>query len=279
MKVIEFTDKEYPQKLLEIKDYPKRLYVIGNEKLLNKNSIGIVGARECTPYGAKFAQSFAKELSRKDICIVSGMAIGIDTSAHFGAVREKGRTIAVLGCGFNKIYPKENEELFHRIINNNGCVISEYAPNVEANLSTFPHRNRIISGLSMGVLVVEAKGSGGTLVTANYAKKYNRKIFCIPSNIDSKLGKGSNKLIQDGAKLVVSIEDILEEFEFEKNIEEKEIEPEYIEIYNAVSYMPININLIAKKCNLSISDVTQKLLLMELKGYVKSLPANEYVRL
>lgn len=282
-KIIKMTDKKYPKKLLEINDAPKELYLMGNDKLLNKDSIAIVGSRECTPYGAKYAKEFAKKMSKKDICIVSGMAIGIDTAAHRGAVKEIGGTIAVLGAGFNNIYPEENIELFNQIIENNGLIISEYSPNTKVDLSRFPHRNRIISGLSMGVLVVEAKYRSGSTVTARYAKQQNRKVFCIPSNIDLKTGVGTNKLIQEGAKLVISSEDILQEFnilsESTEILKEITVEEEYKEIYDEISYMPTNINIIAKKCSLSISKVTQKLLIMEIKGYIKSMPGNEYVRL
>lgn len=277
IKLIESTDLEYPNKLLEIKEYPKELYVIGNEKLLCKKAIGIVGARESTGYGEKCARSFAREISKANICIVSGMAIGIDTAAHEGAIREKGSTIAVLGCGFNKIYPKENIDLFNDILKKGGCIISEYSPNTEANLSTFPKRNRIISGLSNGILVVEAMHRSGSLITAKYAKEQNKKIFCIPGNIDIKTSVGTNRLIQNGAKLVTTPRNILEELE--DKIKEKRIEKEYQEIYNYLTDIPININVIAKNCNLNISELTQKLLIMEIKGYAKSMPGNEYVRL
>lgn len=277
IKLIESTDLEYPNKLLEIKEYPEKLYVIGNEKLLSKKAIGIVGARESTGYGEKCARIFAREISKANICIVSGMAIGIDTAAHEGAIREKGSTIAVLGCGFNKIYPKENIDLFNDILKKGGCIISEYSPNTEANLSTFPKRNRIISGLSEGILVVEAMHRSGSLITAKYAKEQNKKIFCIPGNIDIKTSVGTNRLIQNGAKLVTTPRNILEELE--DKIKEKRIEKEYQEIYNYLTDIPININVIAKNCNLNISELTQKLLIMEIKGYAKAMPGNEYVRL
>ena len=281
-KIIKITDKKYPQKLLEIKNPPKQIYILGNEKLLYKDSIAIVGSRECTPYGAKYAKEFAKKISQKEICIVSGMALGIDTAAHIGALKEKGHTIAVLGAGFSNIYPEENIELFNQILENNGLIISEYPSNTKVNLSKFPYRNRIISALSMGVLVVEAKHRSGSTVTAKYAKEQNKKLFCIPSNIDLKTGVGTNRLIQEGAKLVTSAEDILLEFNILSEVieeqKEREVEQEFKDIYNAILYMPININLIAKKCNLSISEVSQKLLIMEIKGYIKSLPGNEYVR-
>lgn len=281
-KIIKITDKKYPKKLLEIKNPPKQIYILGNEKLLYKDSIAIVGSRECTPYGAKYAKEFAKKISQKEICIVSGMALGIDTAAHIGAFKEKGHTIAVLGAGFNNIYPEENIELFNQILENDGLIISEYPPNTKVNLSRFPYRNRIISGLSMGVLVVEAKHRSGSTVTAKYAKEQNKKLFSIPSNIDLKTGVGTNRLIQEGAKLVTCTEDILLDFNILSEVieeqKEREVEQEFKDIYNAILYMPININIIAKKCKLSIGEVSQKLLIMEIKGYIKSMPGNEYVR-
>lgn len=282
IELIKNSDKEFPQELLSIKDPPKELYIIGNKKLLNKKSIAIVGTRNCTKYGAECAKKIAKDISKKDICIISGMALGIDTFAHSEAIKQNGNTIAVLGCGFDYIYPEENIELFNKIIENNGLVISEYAPKTKAILSKFPYRNRIISGLSMGVLIVEATlGRSGSLVTARYAKEQNKKVFSIPGNINLKTSKGTNWLIKEGAKLVTCAEDILTEFNIKtESIEETEvqIEQEYIELYNQITYMPVNINIIAKKCKTNISKISQQLLMMELKGYIKSMPGNEYVR-
>lgn len=212
------------------------------------------------------------------------MAIGIDAAAHKGSLKEPGRTIAVLGAGFNNIYPEENLDLFKKILENDGCIISEYSPDTKVDLSKFPHRNRIISGLSMGVLVVEAKHRSGSTVTAKYAKEQEKPVFCIPSSLGLKTGVGTNRLIQEGAKLVIDANDILKEFniiteEKEDIIQELNVEEEFKNIYEAISYMPTNINLIAKKCSMNIAQINQKLLIMEIKGYIKSLPANEYVRL
>lgn len=284
IELIKNTNKEFSQELRNIEECPKELYVIGNKKLLKKRSIAIVGTRNCTKYGAECAQKFAEEISKKDICIVSGLALGIDTFAHIGALKQKGNTIAVLGCGLENIYPQENIELFNKIVDNNGLVISEYPPKTEAILSKFPYRNRIISGLATGVLVVEAtKNRSGSLVTARYAKEQNKKIYSIPGNINLTTSGGTNNLIKEGAKLVTCANEILVDLNLiVNNIDEenkKSIEPEYLEIYNAITYMPVSINIIAKKCNLNISQINQKLLMMELKGYVKSMPGNEYVRL
>ena len=258
---------------IKIKNIVKREYKKGNK-------VVIYGAGK---FAVECAEKFATDISKKNICIISGMALGIDTFAHNGALKEKGNTIAVLGCGFDYIYPEENIDLFNKIVENGGLVVSEYPPKTKAVLSKFPYRNRIISGLSMGTLVVEAtRNRSGSLVTARYAKEQNKKIFSIPGNINLKTSGGTNELIKEGAKLVTCANDILTEFKIiventpEKN--EKSVEPEFLEIYNQITYMPININVIAKKCKLDIANVSQKLLLMELRGYVKSMPGNEYVR-
>ena len=168
MKIIKITDIKYPKRLLEIKNPPKQLYVEGNEKLLNNDSLAIVGSRNCTSYGIKYAKEFASEISKNNITIVSGLAIGIDSVAHAFSKDSNGKTIAVMGCGLDKIFPKENKELFNQILENNGCIISEYPPNTEINTKNFPKRNRIISGISLGVLVIEAAYRSGSTITARH---------------------------------------------------------------------------------------------------------------
>lgn len=283
-KVIEKNDSNYPEKLKNIKNAPKELYVMGDEKLLSKTSIAIVGSRACTEYGSFYATKFAKEISKAGICVVSGLAVGIDTAAHNGAKFYKGKTIAVIGGGFNNIYPEENKELFYEIIRLGGCIISEYSPEEEPILSNFPKRNRIISGLAEGVLVVEAAYRSGSTITARLAKSQGKKVFCIPSNLGVSTGIGTNNLIQYGAKLVINANNILDEigvhgeiYEEEQEIE-IEVEDEFKEIYSVLGYTPLNINNIVKKTNKSIEEVNQKLGLMEIYGYIKRLPGNEYVR-
>ncbi len=208
---ITYKDPIYPKSLLAIKNYPKELYIAGNYQLLNKEKkVAIIGSRDCTTYGRKNAEFFAKELSKKNVCIVSGMAIGIDTFSHIGAVEKNGRTIAVLGGGFNKIYPQENEWLFHKILKNCGCIITEYPPNVEAYKENFPKRNRIVSGISDIVLVIEAEYRSGTSITAGYAKEQGKIVCCLPSNIDSKCAIGTNRLIQQGAKLIIKPSEVMD---------------------------------------------------------------------
>lgn len=193
---INYKESTYPRKLLKLKSPPLNLYVEGNFELLNKEIIAIVGSRNCSEYGWKQAKKFSTALSQNGICIISGLAIGIDSISHISAMNNAGKTIAVLGAGFNNIYPKENKELFNKILENNGCVISEYPPEEKVNTKNFPRRNEIISALAFGVLVIEAGYRSGSTITANFAFKQGKKVFAIPSNIDSKLGIGTNSLIQ-----------------------------------------------------------------------------------
>ena len=205
MEIIEIDiDKtKYPQRLLQIKSFPTKIYAVGNIELLNaKYTVAIVGSRKCTEYGRRVASEFSKKLSEKGICVVSGMAAGIDGIAHNAAIDECGKTIAVLGGGFNHIYPPENEWLFHKIVEKGGCVISEYSSEIEADKSKFPIRNRIISGLSDAVLVVEALFKSGSTITARLAKQEGKRVYAIPNNIYASTAGGTNRLIQEGAFLV-----------------------------------------------------------------------------
>ena len=199
---------EYPEKLKNIYDSPKKLYVIGNKNLLYKKGIAIVGTRNATAYGKKVAYDFAKELSENDIVVISGLALGIDTYAHIGAL--KGGTIAVLGSGIDQIYPKENVELAREILKNNSCIISEYPLGSKPERLHFPQRNRIISGLGEGVLVVEANKKSGALITAEFALEQGKEVFVVPGDIRKPQSEGTNKLIQDGAMLVTVGKEILE---------------------------------------------------------------------
>lgn len=212
MKIIKLGDSEYPQSLLDIYDPPKQLYVLGDDKILNEFGIAIVGSRNCTKYGEQTAKSLSYNLAKYNINVISGMARGIDSAAHTGCIIGNGKTIAVLGSGFNHIYPKENKSLFNEILENGGAVITEYEPNTMPNAENFPRRNRIISGLSKGVVVVEARERSGSLITAELALNEGKEVFAVPGNINSNLSKGTNELIKDGAKLVTNIFDIIEEF-------------------------------------------------------------------
>ena len=194
--------------------------------MLEKNIISIIGSRSCTDNGIELATKFAKELSMQGLVIASGMAMGIDSAAHKGTLEVKGKTIAVLGSGFNNIFPKENMELFKEIIENDGLVITEYEPDTEPSSNKFLERNRIVSGLSIGILVVEAAYRSGTSVTAKLAVEQERKVFVLPHEIGDIHGVGTNRLIRNGAILVTSTKDIIDEFNFLEfnKVEEKIID-------------------------------------------------------
>lgn len=294
MKVINVQDKEYPKRLLKIKNPPQKLYVEGNEKLLNNKSLAIVGSRNCSEYGIKYTREFARVIAEKNITIISGLAIGIDTVAHDIAKEYRGSTIAVLGCGLKNIYPEENKELFKQILEKGGCIISEHEPSEQIDMHNFPKRNRIISGISNAILIIEARYKSGSTITGRYGFEQEKSVFCLPRDIGNTKGAGTNELIKRGAKLVTNPEDILQEFDIENitnNTEEEceneqlqislegaSIPKEYIKIYQLISYTPQNIHYFAKRSGLKIAEVTQKLIMLELQGFIKSMPGNYYIR-
>ena len=282
---ITIEDKEYPESLKQIKNPPKRLYLKGNIKLLKTPGIAIVGARNCTQYGEKMAKKFAKELAEFGITIISGMALGIDKIAHKIAIKNGGKTIAVLPSGLENIYPEENLELYNEIILNGGCVISEYEPKIKASSKNFLERNRIVSGLSLGTVVIEAAYRSGTSVTAKIAKEQGRDVFCIPGSLDNPKSIGTNNLIKEFAKIVTSPKDVINNYNFLHKIEvnsntlvEEQIPEEYKKIYSLITDIPININDIAKKSLLELREVSSKLTMLELDGKVVKLPGNMYIR-
>ena len=277
MQIICKNDMEFPELLKKEKPIVEKLYVQGNVQNLQLSTIAIVGSRECSPYGIKVAYEFAYQLAKAGLCIASGMAIGIDKYAHLGALDANGKTIAVLGSGFQHIFPEENIGLYHRIIAENGTVITEYEPQVIPNSNHFPKRNRIISGISLGVLVVEAEYRSGASITAQYARKQEKLLFCIPSNIDSSKGIGTNRLIKEGAKLVTSVSDILEQINIKE--QNKEIPLEYKEIYEVIKKGTHQINAICKKLNQNPSKIMSILTIMEIDGYVQSITGQEFIAL
>ena len=305
MEIIELENRYYPNQLKEIKKAPKRLYIEGNKKLLKSNIISIVGSRICSEEGEKITGKFVKELVKKNIVIASGLAIGIDTIAHKATLKNGGKTIAVLPSGLNKIFPPENFKLYQEILQKDGLIISEYHPNEEANSKKFLERNRIVSGISLGILIVEAKYRSGTSVTARLAKEQGKEVFAIPHNLENKNGIGTNNLIKKGiAKLVTSSEDILKTIEviesekkseskhswkiklklYKNNISEKKIyikinkkiqklkeleSKNYKEIYELI-YNKINTaDEICKYTNKEIKEINEKLLMMEIEGFIK----------
>lgn len=293
MKIIQWEDTCYPESLKEIESPPSTLYCLGNTKLLNSPNLAIVGSRKASEYGKRQAYQFAQVLAKSGMTIVSGMALGIDTQAHLGALKVKQKTIAVLGSGFHHIYPPENETLFCEILEKDGLILSEYEPNQMVKSSHFPARNRIISGLSKGVLVVEAAYRSGSSITAQYAKQQKRKLYAIPSNIGNKNGVGTARLIRQGAKIVISPQDILEDFDDlcknnpikwsrEKKkpinpIPRKRNVPEaYQTIYQLLEKENNTLDGLAMRLELSVSEISATLILMEIEGYIQKNRQGEY---
>ena len=211
IEIITIKDKTYPIKLACIYDMPIVLYVKGNKENLYSKSVAIIGTRNCSIYGKNIAEKFSKELSKNGITIISGMARGIDTFAHIGSLKENGKTVAVLGSGLNYIYPKENEKLAEEIVKKGGTIISEFCIGIRPFAKNFPKRNRIISGLSNGILVVEAKEKSGSFITVDFGLEQGKEIYAIPGNITSINSKGTNEIIKQGAKLVTCSEEIIED--------------------------------------------------------------------
>ncbi|MBR6585198.1 MAG: DNA-processing protein DprA [Firmicutes bacterium] len=207
IRIISKGDRNYPPLLLEIPDPPEKLYCTGDVKLLGKPSLAVVGSRKCSEYGRRVAIKTGSEAARNNLVVVSGMAKGIDSFGHLGALNAGGKTIAVLGCGVDVCYPKENRKIYERIAAE-GLIISEYPPGTEPAPYTFPQRNRIISGLSAATVVVEAGTNSGALITAEIAAAQGREVFAVPGNITSQYSLGTNKLIADGARPIAVIDDI-----------------------------------------------------------------------
>lgn len=281
--MIDYKSNEYPSRLLNIDKFPKKIYYVGNCNLLNhKKIVAIVGARDCSEYGRKYAGIFAMELAKNDVCVISGLAVGIDAAAHQGAVYEKGKTIAVLGGGMKHLYPRENIWLYNEIIANDGCVITEHEDDEETKLEGFPKRNRIISGMADAVLVIEARRSGGTLVTARYAKLHKKKLYCIPHNLDSKSGVGTNELILKGAQIVTDPMQIVKDLygrnekDCIQEIEEEKIQvsEEYSEIFHLLKEKAMTKDEISRQINKNISETNAILTMMELEGYISQTAGN-----
>ena len=206
---IDLNSKYYPEKLKNINGKPRELYCLGNLELLNYKSIAVIGSRNYSNYGKRAAMEFSYNLAKENICIVSGMARGIDSFAHEATLKAKGKTIAILGSGLDVIYPKENIKLYEDIIKNDGLIISEYPLGTPPRKQNFPARNRIISGLSDGVLVIESRKNSGTNITVDFALEQGKDVFVIPGDIYSKTSDGTNFLIKEGAIPVTSFKDII----------------------------------------------------------------------
>lgn len=283
-KIITIKDEAYPSRLRNIYDPPALLYLKGELKKEDEFAVSIVGSRKTNPYGRWITERISKDLARHGVTVVSGMARGIDSVAHWGAVSEGGRTIAVLGCGIDVIYPRENRNLYTKIVEH-GAVLSEFPMGSPPEGSHFPKRNRIISGLSIGVVVVQASADSGSLITANYALEQGREVFAIPGNVGADGSRGTNRLIKDGAKLVESSEDILEEIlpQWQREKEDNkakgpELDGEEKVLYAMLSESPLHIDSIIRESGFDPGKVSSLLLHLELKGLIAQWPGKCFTR-
>jgi len=281
VKVLTCHDPDYPSRLKEIYGYPPLLYVRGSLLPEDEWCLAVVGTRRATVYGRQVTEEIVADLARSKITIVSGLAKGIDSVAHHSALEAGGRTIAVFGCGLDIVYPGENAELARRIMQQ-GALVSEYPLGTRPKADNFPRRNRIMSGLSLGVLVVEAGKASGAMITAHLALEQNREVFAIPGSILSPASRGTNHLIQEGAKLVRDYTDILEELNLTavaQQVEMKELMPtsdtESL-LLKQLGAEPTHIDEVCRSSGLSISTVSSTLAMMELKGLVKQVGAMNY---
>jgi DNA processing protein len=284
-RLVTFTAADYPKSLFEIPDPPPFLYVRG-ELRSHETSIAIVGSRRATALGLQTTVRLAGELVGHGITVISGMARGVDTAAHKGALGANGRTIGVLGCGIDRVYPPENLALFRETAEK-GCLVSEFPLGTLPLAENFPRRNRIISGLSRGVLVVEAAENSGSLITAQFALEHGRDVFAVPGNISFATSRGSNRLIKQGAKLVDCVEDILEELPGFGNISSAagqqpqparsfSLTPKEAAIYELLARSPLHIDDIIAQSELTAAEVSSMLLHLELKGAVLPLPGTHF---
>jgi len=301
IKIIKLEDEEYPEQLKKIKKPPKKLYVKGDINKLKEYGISVIGTRHCTLYGRRVCKIFTNNLVGYNLNIISGLAQGIDTCAHKSCLEAKGTTIAVLPSGFNKVFPKQNESLLNRILEKGGTIVTEYPEDFEKSPESCRERNRIIAGLSIGTLVIEAGKNSGTSITVRNTNEQEKKAFCIPSSLVSSKGIGTNRMIKNGdAKLVTEVEDIIKEFpklklkkkidfnfmkteysQYRRNKEKNaisnlEIEEESLEIYNCLIETPQNIEEIARKLNKPINEILYKLTLLELQGAIEELPGKKF---
>ncbi|MCF6093850.1 DNA-processing protein DprA [Microaerobacter geothermalis] len=282
IKVITIWDDFYPDLLKEINQPPWVLYAIGNDELLQKEKIAVVGTRKATPYGKDIAKKLGQYLTKHDVVVVSGMAIGIDTEAHLGALMENGKTIAVLGCGINVIYPSANRHVYQKI-SKVGLILSEYPPGWQPAKGMFPQRNRIISGLSRGVVVVEAAAKSGSLITADLAIDQNREVFAIPGPLLSPQSVGPHQLINQGAKIVTHFQDIVQHHSFYPDGGMSDTEHQDIlteeekKLLNVIPYHPISIDHLVSDFG-TVQKIYPVLLSLEMKGKIVKYPGSFYSR-
>ncbi len=284
-RVLTLADTDYPKSLLDIVDPPLLLYIKGQIDLLSNRSIAVVGSRNATTQGIINAEKFSEVLSQSGLTIVSGLALGIDTAAHQGGLRGPGATIAVIGTGADIVYPARNRSLAHQIADS-GCIVSEYALGTPAIAANFPRRNRIISGLAQGVLVVEAAAQSGSLITARMAAEQGRDVFAIPGSIHSPLSKGCHLLLKQGAKLVESAQDVLEEIQHHPSLKKQTTEPAVTitkdknsGVLTIMGFDPIAPDTLAARCHMDIANLNAQLLTLEMDGLIEMLPGGMVRRL
>jgi len=285
--IITIKDEVYPQLLKQIPAPPYLLYAKGNLDCLRLPMISVVGSRKFTAYGRQLTTNFAKQLCEAGFCVVSGLALGIDAIAHEGALDAGGKTIAVLGDSLDdiNIYPRNNFGLAQEIIAKGGLLLSEFPVPTHANVNTFPIRNRIVAGLSYGTLITEAAEKSGSLITANLALDFNREVFAVPGNISSPQSEGTNNLIKKGAKMTTSINDILEELRSQMSTPapkaelELELDTEEKAVMHVLSPEPTHIDIICKQTKLGTSTISGILVMLEIKGVVKNIGGQNYIRL
>lgn len=283
--LVTLADASYPQSLLDIPNPPPLLYAKGRVELLNLPSIAVVGSRNASPQGEKNAEEFSAALSRQGLCIVSGMALGIDGAAHRGALQASGATIAVVGTGLDIVYPARHRNLAHQIAAH-GLIISEFALGTPSRAQNFPRRNRIISGLSQGCLVVEASLQSGSLITARLAVEQGREVFAIPGSIHSPQAKGCHQLIKQGAKLVDDMQDILDEMKWPARaipaapvVDQPNGAQQEEPLLEAIGYDPVSMDMLAARSGLTMERLSAMLLMLELEGKVSTLPGGRFQRI
>lgn len=277
--IVTLADTDYPQSLLNIPDPPLILYVKGRLDLLNHSSLAVVGSRNATTQGLRNAEAFSLAISEADLCVVSGMAHGIDTAAHFGGLVGSGSSIAVVGTGLDKVYPSANRELAHQLALK-GTLISEFPLGTPPLAHNFPRRNRIISGLSLGCLVVEASLQSGSLITARMALEQGREVFAIPGSIHMPQAKGCHALIKQGAKLVENPRDILDELGwYSTNTYTSSTNQEVHPVFAHLGFDPLDIDSLSQRSGLTIEALSAILLQLELDGQVTTLAGGMYQRI
>jgi len=283
--IFTLADDDYPQALLNIPDPPLLLYVKGRPDLLNHSALAVVGSRNATPQGIGNAEAFAKTLSDAGLCIISGMAHGIDAAAHRGALRGQGSSIAIVGTGLDKVYPAANRELAHALAQQ-GALISEFPLGTPPLAANFPRRNRLISGMSAGCLVVEAGLQSGSLITARLALEQGREVFAIPGSIHAPQSKGCHALLKQGAKLVETAQDILEELGGllptpARNPATKcaDMQDPSFALLDHIGFDPVDVDTLRARCGLTVAELSAMLLTLELEGLISTLPGGLYQRI